>query len=156
MASPSMSPPVTGHTPPFTVPYRLHSAQPGRRPESIPPGYGLVEDDAAVDGFWLAVGAGVCVGDGVGVGDEDPAEEGGAEEGGAEDGGAEEGGAEDGGAEDGGVDDGDGWAWPGGGDGPVTASTTRVAPKNAAFQMCAILTTSPLFGASIMKSPPTY
>src|SRR5256885_6267554 len=76
MASPSMSPPVTGHTPPFTVPYRLHSAQPGRRPESIPPGYGLVEDDAAVDGLWLAVGAGVCVGDGVGVGDEDPAEEG--------------------------------------------------------------------------------
>src|SRR2546423_11844665 len=123
MASPSMSPPVTGHTPPFTVPYRLHSAQPGRRPESIPPGYGLVEDDAAVDGVWLGAGDGAGVGFGVGVGDEDPAEVGGAEDGGAEVGGADDGGAEDGGAAVGGHHGGEGRVRPGLGAGPRTAST---------------------------------
>src|SRR3954470_20437491 len=102
MASPSMSPPVTGHTPPFTVPYRLHSAQPGRRPESIPSGYGLVEDDAAVDGVWLGAGDG----DGARVGDEDPADDGAADDG------AVDGGADDGGAEEGGVDGGVGIGRP--------------------------------------------
>ena len=49
---------------------------------------------------------------------------------------------------------GGGW-WDGGpGAGAGTAPTTRVAPKNAVHQMCAIFTTSPLLGASIMRSPP--
>jgi hypothetical protein len=118
----------------------------------------LADDDAEVAGVELGVGDGDDgAGAGAGAGDE-----------GATEGGADEAGADEGGADDPGPDGwlgtvrlgdgppvGDGLADPGagaggGGAGAGTAPTTRVAPKNADHQMCATLTTSPLFGASIM------
>jgi hypothetical protein len=111
------------------------------------------EVDAEVD-----AGADELTGGGAGVGDGWVL--GGALDGGALDGGADDGGALDGGALDGGAEDGGVWlglgecvglgVWLGAG----TASTTRVAPKNADHQTVAILTWSPVVGASTILPPP--